>query len=110
MNIMMEERETQFSMEQNISSSLKFGIDRILSSDYRQEKIIDLEFTNQFTNQYCTSMTTESVCAGNCSRCIDYRGFTSRSPLCLSSNYMTLHDKYQHLHRPAPVRPVPRSE
>lgn len=111
----MEEQDSELSVDKNISSSLKFGIDRILSSGYHQDKSIGPDITVQYKNQYCstTPVSTQCVCTGNCTRCINYRCFTSGSHLCLSpvtSNYMNLLDNYQNLHRPAPVRPLPRCE
>ncbi|XP_043288491.1 probable cytochrome P450 12a5, mitochondrial [Venturia canescens] len=94
----MENFETRVMSD---SSSLKFGIDRILSSDLSPKKCTKVIFAHY-------------AFPANFGGCEGYRDLgssipqSSASPINRSSNYSGLLDNYGQFYRTAPVRPVPR--
>lgn len=85
------------------SSKLKFGVERILSSDFCNKTLpipkVTIKLFGNYSGQECP-------CIGGCNKCMTFCNFTSES-LC-ASNYTSVIEKYQSICRPAPLRPIPR--
>ncbi|KAH0553549.1 H2.0-like homeobox protein [Cotesia glomerata] len=90
----------EYSVE---SSKLKFGVERILSSDFCNKTLpipkVTIKLFGNYSGQECP-------CIGGCNKCMTFCNFTSES-LC-APNYTSVIEKYQSICRPAPLRPIPR--
>lgn len=94
----MEHFDTRISVPDNISSILKFGVERILSNEFCPNKPkapLIVQISNQYSSSPC-------LCAGSYSKCATFCNFVQ------SPSYVSVLEKYQNLYRPAPMRPVPR--
>uniref|UniRef100_A0A0C9QXN3 Hlx protein n=1 Tax=Fopius arisanus TaxID=64838 RepID=A0A0C9QXN3_9HYME len=102
----MTQCDKNIRVSSNLSATLKFGVDRILSSGFCKKVINSIE--SDSTDLTHISSTNQYLCPDNCQRCTNRSKFVTRSQITSSlfSNCMGVVNKYQNVYRPIPMRPI----
>ncbi|XP_012278928.1 H2.0-like homeobox protein [Orussus abietinus] len=104
----MDHLDTRLDSETSKSKSLKFGVERILSSEFTSKKTDLIRVLPVQCN-----FSSMCPCPGNCPRCEIFRTAlpASQSPIspAIPMANFSITESYGNLYRPAPIRPIARA-
>ncbi|XP_015109387.1 H2.0-like homeobox protein [Diachasma alloeum] len=102
----MDQYDENTQLSSNLSATLKFGVDRILSNGFCKK--ISSNFDHDPLYLTHLSDVNQCSCPDDCQGCINRSKFVSTSRIIpsLTSHSTGVITKYQNLYRPTPVRPT----